>query len=199
MAAWTSMLVGFAVSVGLPTENGIVQVSGDCAVPAATCAVPTVTCAAPLSCAVPRVGCAAPATCAVPATCAAPAMNAGCCGPVGGCCDGNGCWDDCWGGKCKKICWLKFHSTCDMIPHYAYFPENHGYYYFRPYNYIHFDEARRTVPGRDPKFPFSTQIIDDFEKSAGPERTLADNAHTDLVRPRRQNNLTLIEEVLNTK
>ncbi len=197
MAAWTSMLVGFALSVGLPTEDGIVvQVSDGCAVPASTCAVPTVTCAAPVSCAVPRVGCAAPVTCAVPATCAAPAMNAGCCGQSG-CCDGcgDGC---CWGGKCKKICWLKFHSTCDLIPHYAYLPENHGYYYFRPYNYIHVDEARRTVPGRDPKFPFGTQIIDDFEANAGAEKTLAANANTDMIRPRRQH-LPPLEEALNAK
>lgn len=41
---------------------------------------------------------------------------------------------DCRGGKgrCHSCC---KDSTCNMYQHYPYQPDNHGYYYFHPYNY----------------------------------------------------------------
>lgn len=166
MAAWTSMLVGFALSVGLPTEDGIQQVSADCAAPV------NMTCGPVCS----------------------PCSN--------GSCD-SCCYDCCrsckhCGWLCRKIYFCKLHSTCDMIPHYAPPSENQGYYYFLPYNYTHVDEARGTVPGRDLKYPFSTEPIDKLLTDAGPERTRADDASSDMIRPRRQQ-LQSIERVLETK
>lgn len=67
------------------------------------------------------------------------------------------------GGKdeckdCKKL--LKY-STCDLYPHYAYYPKDHGYYYFRPYNYTHVLEHQQTVLkwGGDPRNPYSTHVL----------------------------------------
>jgi hypothetical protein len=67
-----------------------------------------------------------------------------------------------WGiarhGCCKRHC---LHSTCDMYPHYAYFPEHHGYYYFRPYNYMHIFEHQQQVLqlGGDPRNPYSVSMF----------------------------------------
>uniref|UniRef100_A0A7C4LNI4 Uncharacterized protein n=1 Tax=Schlesneria paludicola TaxID=360056 RepID=A0A7C4LNI4_9PLAN len=53
------------------------------------------------------------------------------------------------------------YSTCDLYPHYPYFPKDHGYYYFRPYNYIHVLTHQQTVVklGGDPRNPYSTQLL----------------------------------------
>jgi len=68
-------------------------------------------------------------------------------------------WGKCKGG-CHKYC---FSSTCDMIQHYPYFPKNHGYYYYRPYNHIHVLEHQYQALslGGDPRAPYLNQM---FEK-----------------------------------
>lgn len=54
-------------------------------------------------------------------------------------------------------CVCKLGSTCDMFPHYAYYPRLHGYYYFRPYNYTAIAEHQQTAAcmGLDPRMPYS--------------------------------------------
>ena len=57
------------------------------------------------------------------------------CFPCGGCCAGFSQW-----------IFAKYPSTCDMYQHHAYFPEAHGYYFFRPYNYLLTNQQRQMFP-----------------------------------------------------
>lgn len=110
---------------------------------------------------------AATATAPAPAACDPSAGGCQACQNGSDCCchhgkDGllssllGGCKDEC--KDCKKL--LKY-STCDLYPHYPYYPKDHGYYYFRPYNYIHVLEHQQTVLkwGGDPRNPYSTQVL----------------------------------------
>ena len=49
-----------------------------------------------------------------------------------------------------------------MYPHYAYYPQDHGYYYFRPYNWMHVQQHAGQVMmmGGDPANPYSTAMFD---------------------------------------
>ncbi|MDA1017429.1 MAG: hypothetical protein O3A00_23605 [Planctomycetota bacterium] len=82
----------------------------------------------------------------------------------------NGCGDPCC-LFCQSGCTSKAcrHSTCTLYPHYAYFPECHGYYYFTPYNWVHIDQHRMTIPGQDFKNPYSNAVFDQLY--AGRENT----------------------------
>ena len=72
----------------------------------------------------------------------------------------------CGAGGCDDWCYRKHwcRSTCDMPPHYAYPPESHGYYYFRPYNYRHVLFAQQIAPllGADPIAPYETEMFQKF-------------------------------------
>jgi hypothetical protein len=68
----------------------------------------------------------------------------------------------CGCGRCTTGFWRKWHcGTCAMPPHYAYFPQMHGYYYFRPYHpshvALHRDMARQW--GGDPRNPYDNAIF----------------------------------------
>ncbi len=54
-----------------------------------------------------------------------------------------------------------FCGTCDMPPHYPYCPPMHGYYYFRPYNYLHVARQQLFVAswGDDPRAPYKNEIF----------------------------------------
>lgn len=77
-------------------------------------------------------------------------------------------------GICHHSCFSclrKLHSTCDMYPHYPYFPEHHGYYYFRPYNFAHIfqhTEEAVMILGT-PWHPYSVSIFDTIPIPVGPE------------------------------
>ena len=63
---------------------------------------------------------------------------------------------------CLCCCRYKCRSTCNMYPHYPYYPANHGYYYFRPYNYSHVavqKEIALTL-GEDPAAPYGHTAFD---------------------------------------
>jgi hypothetical protein len=49
-----------------------------------------------------------------------------------------------------------------MYPHFPYYPQDHGYYYFRPYNYVHVNAHIGQVMafGGDPQNPYSVSIFD---------------------------------------
>ncbi len=68
-----------------------------------------------------------------------------------GCPNCHACSDD----DDTKLC--KLSSTCDLYPHYAYYPRYHGYYYFRPYNYTTIAEHQAFAQciGLDPRMPYS--------------------------------------------
>lgn len=68
---------------------------------------------------------------------------------------------DCRGcGKrgCKTCC---KDSTCNMYQHYPYQPDNHGYYYFRPYNYPYVWKHQQWVAnvGADPRNPYTRAMF----------------------------------------
>lgn len=93
----------------------------------------------------------------------------------GVCCDGGAgcghgcCHDDCcccddW---CRKWCLLHWkRSTGDMPQHFPYRPVNHGYYYFRPYNYSHIHIAKMIAVQHqgEPFAPYETPVFDKVYK-----------------------------------
>lgn len=73
-----------------------------------------------------------------------------------------------WGhdDDCEPNCWNRHViNNCigpgDFYPHYPYLPVNHGYYYFRPYNFEHVyrDAATAGQMGGDPRAPYSVQFL----------------------------------------
>ena len=176
MANLTALLVGFAIASGSPVDA---QVQTADARPTDFDAIVlqmSHSCAAPVACA-PSDDCC-PSKCATSNPCAK-----SCCDPCSSCnsccvdgyccgsyCCGNWC-GSCWG--CPRHCWSKEieWTTSDLYPHFAYAPEKHGFYSFRPYNWMHFEKAKAAYPGVDPKAPFSnvfiTQAQNEFIKTNG--------------------------------
>ncbi len=60
-----------------------------------------------------------------------------------------------------KLRWCRVWTTGDMYQHYAYYPANHGYHYFRPYNYTNVLEHKATVGclGGEPNHPYSVAMF----------------------------------------
>ena len=86
--------------------------------------------------------------------------------------------------KSKGGCNCCKDSTCNMYQHYPYPPDNHGYYYFRPYNYTAVWEHQQwaTTIGGDPRNPYSRSMFipvyeqfenTTYEPDAKPSSTLA--------------------------
>lgn len=104
------------------------------------------------------------------------------------CCDScHPCWFPCsswWSKACR-------HSTCNLYPHFAYFPECHGYYYFRPYNWVHIDQHRMTIPGQNFKNPYSNDVFDRLYA----DRDNLGEVDSDQVKPN-QARLPLLEDLL---
>lgn len=111
----------------------------------------------------------------------------GACGPHGWQGDGSVVYAD--GGWCEaawacndrtfkeecKYYWSKWHapcrSTCDMPPHFAYYPQYHGYYYFRPYNWEHVWMHQTLAPmlGEAPHTPYATTAFEPIYAQLPPE------------------------------
>ncbi len=95
------------------------------------------------------------------------AVDASCCEP---CCPS--CGKRC--GHESVCCWMiremclgpLFHGDCNMVPHSAYFPELHGYYYFRPYHYSHIRQHQEFVSsfGEDPRAPYANTVFQQVYK-----------------------------------
>ena len=89
-------------------------------------------------------------------------VDASCCEP---CCPS--CGSRC--GHESVCCWMiremclgpLFHGDCNMVPHAAYFPELHGYYYFRPYHFSHIRLHQEFVSsfGEDPRAPYANTVF----------------------------------------
>jgi len=113
--------------------------------------------------------------------------DCGCCSECEQCCcDDSDCYPprcggdrDCC-GRHKKYC---ARSTCNMHPHYAYYPANHGYYYFRPYNYNHVELHKElaSAMGLESIAPYSTEVfgrpyselmVDSYEDASGHDEVL---------------------------
>ncbi len=118
-----------------------------------------------------------PAPVAEQAEAPAPA-DASCCEPS--CCDscGRGCGHEsvcCW--MIREMCLGPlFHGDCNMVPHSAYYPELHGYYYFRPYHYSHIRQHQEFVSsfGEDPRAPYANGIFQQVyrQMSGSPKSSL---------------------------
>lgn len=63
-----------------------------------------------------------------------------------------------------KICWCRYWTTGDMHQHYAYYPQYHGHYYFRPYNYTTVLEQKELIVamGGDHSRPYSVEMFDNI-------------------------------------
>lgn len=152
-----------------PDDDGHIQqtsLSEPCAAPASP------VCCAPAA----SPACCAPAAC-TPVSCAAAALPG--CGNT----YGNSCNSYCGDGCCKQSCcdriknscaWHRAHSTGDMFPHFAYYPAYHGYYYFRPYNWMTVLQQQSLIMGMggDSRNPYSVAMFDsiyeDFEQRFPP-------------------------------
>lgn len=139
-----------------------------CAMPAnPACCAPVPSCGLPADpgCAGPAAGCSHSASWGHSGY--GPAVASGCYCSSGHCRCGRddcpcGCDDGCF-DRCRNRCaWSKAHTTGDMYPHFPYYPQDHGYYYFRPYNYMHVHEqaGQAMSMGIDPGNPYSNSIFD---------------------------------------
>ncbi|MHC4876852.1 MAG: hypothetical protein ACYTGL_10165 [Planctomycetota bacterium] len=201
MANLTALMIGIAIASGSPVDADIqtaatrnidfdavvLQMSHSCAAPV-VCA-PTNDCG-PTGCNPCTTSCCDPCS-----SCDSCCVDGYCCGSY---CYGNWC-GSCWG--CPRHCWSKEieWTTSDLYQHHWYFPEKHGYYSFRPYNWTHFEWARSAFPHIDQKAPFSNRFLTDvqaeFVKTNG-HGPLA--ANSDQARDLRDH-LPNVEDILNNK
>ena len=72
-----------------------------------------------------------------------------------------GCDDQCHSG-CPGGAGGGCLGACSMPPHYMYFPQSHGNYYFRPYNYRHVEQQQREAEawGADGRQPYARTLFD---------------------------------------
>lgn len=90
--------------------------------------------------------------------------------PCGDCnaCNGDGLGRCNRRGRCKSCC---KDSTCNMYLHFPYEPDNHGLYYFAPYNYTMVWKHQQwiTTIGGDPRNPYGramfTPVYEQFENT----------------------------------
>jgi hypothetical protein len=85
--------------------------------------------------------------------------------------------------SCCCLCkYYNCRSTCNMYPHYPYYPANHGYYYFRPYNFMHVAMHQSIAPilGEDPASPYAGALLNrlyaDLAIAAYDEPVIADES-----------------------
>ena len=86
-----------------------------------------------------------------------------------------------------------------MIPHFPYFPKDHGYHSYRPYNYIHVLEHQyqALTIGGDPRAPYANnQFAKIYEKVGGGKYEELDQAQMSVPRlDRIEQPLPQLEEV----
>jgi hypothetical protein len=59
-----------------------------------------------------------------------------------------------------------------MYPHYAYYPENHGHYYFQPYNWEHYSRDMAFLLGVGHVAPYSEEGLHELKPTTVPEQPL---------------------------
>ena len=94
--------------------------------------------------------------------------------------------------RCCVSRWCQLHcldSTCDMHPHYAYDPENHGYYYFRPYNWQHYAEDTSRMLGMGYAAPYSENGFRELKPATLVQQPV-------LIPPRSKKSLPDLEDLL---
>lgn len=194
MANLTALLVGFAMASGAPADSAVTTANGRSIDFDAVVQQMSHSCAAPASCAVPADQCRLSCN-PCGSSCDSCCVDGYCCGSY---CCGNWC-GSCWG--CPRHCWSKQieWTTSDLYPHFAYYPEDHGYYSFRPYNWVHIEQAKSAFPGIDQTAPYSNKFLTGIElefirtNGPGPLATNSDQAR-DL-----REHLPNVEDILNAK
>jgi len=116
-------------------------------------------------------------------------------------CPGNNC--DLTGGCPTPWCDQKLcccRTTGDFYPHYAYPAPYFGYYYFRPYNWIHVAEHQGAAArwGLDPRIPYSHELFNRLYASLPVEPPARFNPRRAGSLPRSRQ-LPNIEELLDEK
>ncbi len=71
-------------------------------------------------------------------------------------------------------------STCDMYPHYAYYPECHGSYYFRPYNWEHYFQDTALMLGAGHAAPYSVDGMAELKPVSAPDQPVIRVRHRKL-------------------
>ncbi len=71
-------------------------------------------------------------------------------------------------------------STCDMYQHYAYYPECHGSYYFRPYNWEHYYQDMSEMLGVGHMAPYSVDGMAELKPVSIPEQPVIKVRHQKL-------------------
>ena len=76
------------------------------------------------------------------------------------------------GHRCVKDphSWMNWwYPPGNMLPHYGYFPAEHGYYYFEPYNVTRVAIQQKFIAsiGGDPRHPYANEIFDEVYKIYG--------------------------------
>jgi hypothetical protein len=73
-----------------------------------------------------------------------------------------------FGYGCEDGCCL---NTCNMAQHYMYYPTEHGYYYFIPYNYTTIRRHQQAVMrwGGDPRNPYDNTIFEGIYDGLEPD------------------------------
>ena len=81
-----------------------------------------------------------------------------------------------YGWECRGNCEIRIpiciDSTCDMYQHHAYYPECHGHYYFRPYNWEHYSRDMAFLLGVGQVAPYSEDGQAELKPTTVPEQPL---------------------------
>ena len=87
-------------------------------------------------------------------------------------------------GWCMPTGLCCLDNPCQMPPHYAYKPANHGHYYFAPYNYttVLKQKAYAQMQNQDPRMPYvATTFASSYAAVVGDQEK--DDFEEDVVRP----------------
>jgi len=102
-------------------------------------------------------------------------------------------------GKMHKKHWCCIHSTGDMYPHFPYYPEHHGYYYFRPYNYTNvlLHQSQGLQLGVNPGNPYSVSMLNPLFEQFALTNISRDDDYDRL--PPQRDSLPKLEDLLERK
>lgn len=79
-----------------------------------------------------------------------------------------------------SLCIACLDSTCDMCQHYAYYPECHGSYYFRPYNWEQYSQDMALMLGVGHAAPYSVDGMAELKPVSVPEQPVVQVRHPKL-------------------
>ncbi len=132
-----------------------------------------------------------------------------CCTPLcSECYSSNGCCSSKWRkgcGHCRKYLGIfKYRcldSTCDMPPHYPYQPSGHGYYSYRPYNYLSVLAHQSNPIGAESSAPYTTTLFEPvYDQLLTDEEKQMKGAKMGMHKlPRTSKELPDLEDILKSK